>query len=252
LSERLGGRVAIVTGGSRGVGLGIARRLLQEGARVATCSRQKLDAAPAAEGIPGAEARSFHAQCDQKDWDQIDAFVARVVEAWGRLDILVNNAGGSPVSRLAEASPRFHQKVIETNLTGPLWFCLRAHQQMDRQEQGGAIVNISSQASTPAGSPTLAAYGAAKAGLNHLTKSLAKEWGPRVRVNCLSLGHVLTEMHAKYILPRDEEAQRKMFAAVPLRRASLPEEVGDACIFLCSREGEYINGATIPFDGGLA
>jgi NAD(P)-dependent dehydrogenase (short-subunit alcohol dehydrogenase family) len=250
VSGRLEGKVAIVTGGSRGVGLGIARRFLQEGALVATCSRKELDAPPAAEGIPGARERCIHLSCDQKKWEDIDAFVSKVVASFGRLDILINNAGGSPTSRTAETSPNLHKKVVETNLTGPFWFCLRVHREL--AERGGSIVNISSQASAPAGSPTLVAYGMAKAGLNHFTKSLAKEWGPKIRVNCLSLGHVLTEALRREVFANDPERERKAFAAVPLRRAAEPEEVGDACIFLCSREGEYINGATIAFDGGLA
>jgi NAD(P)-dependent dehydrogenase (short-subunit alcohol dehydrogenase family) len=250
MSGRLEGKVAIVTGGSRGVGLGIARRFLQEGARVATCSRKPFDPPPAVEGIPGARERCIHLTCDQKNWEDIDAFVAQVVATWGRLDILINNAGGSPASRTAEVSPNLHKKVVETNLTGPFWFCLRAHREM--AEQGGSIVNISSQASAPSGSPTLVAYGMAKAGLNHFTKSLAKEWGPKIRVNCLSLGHVLTDGLRREVFGNDPERERKAFASVPLRRPAQPEEVGDACIFLCTREGEYINGATIAFDGGLA
>jgi len=250
VSGRLEGKVAIVTGGSRGVGLGIARRFLQEGARVATCSRKPFDPPPAIEGIPGAAERCFHMPCDQKKWEDIDAFVSKVVATWGGLDILINNAGGSPASRTAEVSPNLHKKVVETNLTGPFWFCLRAYHEM--AERGGSIVNISSQASAPAGSPTLVAYGMAKAGLNHFTKSLAKEWGPAIRVNCLSLGHVLTEGLRREVFGNDPERERKAFAGVPLRRPAQPEEVGDACIFLCSREGEYVNGATIAFDGGLA
>jgi NAD(P)-dependent dehydrogenase (short-subunit alcohol dehydrogenase family) len=249
MSGRLEGKVAIVTGGSRGVGLGIARRFLEEGACVATCSRQAFDVTPAAEGIEGADKRSFHMLCDQKDWDSIDAFVSKVVQSFGRLDILINNAGGSPVVKTAETSPRFHKKVVETNLTGPFWFCLRAHPEM--KDAGGSIVNISSQASAPAGSPGLVAYGMAKAGLNHFTKSLAREWGPEIRVNCLSLGHVLTEGLRREVMGNDPERERRAFAAVALRRPAQPEEVGDACIFLCRREANYINGATIVFDGGL-
>jgi NAD(P)-dependent dehydrogenase (short-subunit alcohol dehydrogenase family) len=250
VSGRLEGKVAIVTGGSRGVGLGIARRFLEEGARVATCSRQPVDPPPAALLVPGAADRCLHMACDQKKWEDIDAFVSKVVATFGQLDILVNNAGGSPSNRTAETSPNLHKKIVETNLTGPFWFCLRAQREM--AERGGSIVNISSQASSPAGSPTLVAYGMAKAGLNHFTKSLAKEWGPKIRVNCLSLGHVLTEALRREVFHNDPERERKAFASVPLRRAAQPEEVGDACIFLCTREGEYINGATIAFDGGLA
>ncbi len=246
------GKVVIVTGASRGVGLGIARRFLEAGASVASCSRKEMLPPPFADRIPGGVERAVHWVCDQRDFDQIDAFVTRVVERFGRLDVLINNAGGAPTTSTTEVSPRFHKATIENNLTGPMWFALRAHRQMVTQESGGSIVNISSQASSPAGSPTLVSYGAAKAGLNHLTKSLAKEWGPKIRVNCLSLGHVVTEMWREYIARSDPAIEHKLAAQVPLRRFAQPEEVGDACLFLCSRSGEYVNGATIAFDGGLA
>ena len=272
MTTELHGKVVIVTGGNRGVGLGIARRFLQEGAIVATCSRRTLDAPPAAEGIAGAGERSLHRKCNHRHWPEIDAFVTEVVERFGRLDILVNNAGGAlPLNKMAEVgkipaeasgirlgdidpafvAPLFHKLVIENNLLGPLWFALRAYRQMATQESGGSIINISSGASHPAGSPHLVSYGAAKAGLNHFTKSLAVEWGPKVRVNCIALGPFLTEHMRDLVLPKDEAGQKAYFSAVPLGRAGEPAEVGDVCIFLCSRAAEFINGATIAMDGGL-
>lgn len=272
MTTRLDGKVVIVTGGNRGVGLGIARRFLEAGATVATCSRRNLDSPPAAEGIAGARERSLHRRCNHRHWEEIDVFVAEVVGRFGRLDVLINNAGGAlPLKKVeevgkvpAEASgirlddidpgyvaPLFHKLVIENNLLGPLWFALRAYRQMASQESGGSIVNISSGASHPAGSPHLVSYGAAKSGLNHLTKSLAVEWGPKVRVNCLALGPFLTENMRNIVLPKEEAAQREYFSAVPLGRAGEPEEVGDACLFLCSKAAEFINGATIAMDGGL-
>lgn len=272
MTMKFDGKVVIVTGGNRGVGLGIARRFLQEGATVATCSRRNLDAPPAAEGIEGARQRSLHRKCNHRHWKEIDAFVTEVVERFGRLDILINNAGGAlPLKKVEEVgkvpaeatgirlddidpefvAPLFHRLVIENNLIGPLWFALRAYRQMAQQETGGSIVNISSGASHPAGSPHLVSYGAAKSGLNHFTKSLAVEWGPKVRVNCLALGPFLTEHMRDLVLPKDPAAQKEYFSSVPLGRAGEPEEVGDACLFLCSKAAEFINGATIAMDGGL-
>jgi len=139
---QLEGKVAIVTGTSQGVGVGIARCLLREGARVAGCSRRKLDVLPAAQGIEGAQERSVQWVCDQGDWRQIDRFVKRVVDHFGRLDILINNAGGTIptphvedvpefVARI-QGAPRsddsfertvlFHAFSIQNNLTSPLWF----------------------------------------------------------------------------------------------------------------------------------
>ena len=268
---QLDGKVAIVTGTSRGVGVGIARRFLEEGAAVAGCSRRPLDSMPAATGIPGAADRSVQWVCDQGDWTEIDRFVGRVVEHFGRLDVLVNNAGGTMPIPHAENVPEriakisgtpvsdspfgrtalFHAFAIQNNLISPLWFALRAYQTMATQNGTGSIVNISSGASHPAGSPTLVSYGAAKAGLNHFTRSLAEEWGPKVRVNCLALGPTMTNNFQSFVLPADDPEGREYFRNVPLGRAGTPDEVGATCVFLCSGQADYINGTTIEIDGGM-
>jgi NAD(P)-dependent dehydrogenase (short-subunit alcohol dehydrogenase family) len=278
----LEGKVAIVTGTSRGVGVGIARRLLEAGASVAGCSRRPLPALPAAAGLDDAGLRSAQWVCNQEDLHQIDEFVARVVDRFGRVDVLVNNAGGTVPTPLVEdvpalvaklqGAPRsqdafertalYHAHAIQNNLTSPLWFALRVARQMLLQDGTGSIVNISSGASHPAGSPTLVSYGAAKAGLNHLTRSLAEEWGPKIRVNCLALGPTMTENFRRLVLgslrspstlgsPGDGEAGADYFANVPLRRAAEPEEVGNAVVFLCAGRADIINGTTIEMDGGM-
>jgi NAD(P)-dependent dehydrogenase (short-subunit alcohol dehydrogenase family) len=267
---QLDGKVAIVTGTSRGVGVGIARRLLEEGATVVGCSRRELPALPAAAGVDDAGERSAQWVCDQTELRQVDAFVARVVKTFGRLDVLVNNAGGTVPTPAAEDVPEliakiqrtpksddpfertalFHAAAIQNNLTSPLWFALRAARQMLEQAGTGSIVNISSGASHPSGSPTLVSYGAAKSGLNHLTKSLAQEWGPKIRVNCLALGPTMTENFRRLVLGGDG-AGEEYFANVPLRRAGEPQEVGNAVVFLCSGAADVINGATIYMDGGM-
>jgi NAD(P)-dependent dehydrogenase (short-subunit alcohol dehydrogenase family) len=268
---QLDGKVAIVTGTSRGVGVGIARRLLMEGAAVAGCSRRPLDSMPAADGVDGAGERSVQWVCDQSDWAQIDEFVGRVVEHFGRLDILVNNAGGTLPVPSADDVPEllckisgtpandnafgrtalFHAFAVQNNLVSPLWFAIRAYRAMAAQDGTGAIINISSGASHPAGSPTLVSYGAAKSGLNHLTRSLAEEWGPKVRVNCLALGATMTDNFQTFVLPDDDPEGAEYFKNVPLRRAGTPDEVGAACVFLCSGQADYINGTTIEIDGGM-
>jgi NAD(P)-dependent dehydrogenase (short-subunit alcohol dehydrogenase family) len=267
---QLDGKVAIVTGTSRGVGVGISRKLLEEGATVVGCSRRELPALPAAEGIDDEGKRSAQWICNQEDIGQIDAFVQRVVDTYGRLDILVNNAGGTlPVpapedvppllSKLGgapaaeddfERSALFHAYAIQNNLTSPLWFALRAARQMLEQDGMASIVNISSGASHPAGSPTLVSYGAAKSGLNHMTKSLAQEWGPKIRVNCLALGPTITDNFRKFVLGKQERAE-DYFRNVPIRRGGEPEEVGDTVVFLCSGRVDVINGTTIEMDGGM-
>jgi NAD(P)-dependent dehydrogenase (short-subunit alcohol dehydrogenase family) len=267
---QLEGKIAIVTGTSRGVGVGISRKLLEEGATVVGCSRRELPGLPAAQGIDDDGKRSAQWVCNQEDVGQIDAFVQRVVDTWGRLDILVNNAGGTLPVPVVEHIPAllakidgapasdddfertalFHAHAIQNNLTSPLWFAVRAARQMLRQDGTGSIVNISSGASHPAGSPTLVSYGAAKSGLNHLTKSLAQEWGPRIRVNCLALGPTITEGFRNFVLGKQERAD-EYFRNVPIRRAGEPEEVGEAVVFLCSGRADVVNGTTIEMDGGM-
>jgi NAD(P)-dependent dehydrogenase (short-subunit alcohol dehydrogenase family) len=267
---QLDGKVAIVTGTSRGVGVGISRRLLEEGATVVGCSRRALPRLPAAEGLDDDGKRSAQWVCNQEDIGQIDGFVQRVVDTYGRLDILVNNAGGTlpvPVPEDVPAllaklggspaadddfarSALFHAYAIQNNLTSPLWFALRAARQMLQQEGGASIVNISSGASHPAGSPTLVSYGAAKSGLNHMTKSLAQEWGPKIRVNCLALGPTITDNFRNFVLGKEERAE-DYFRNVPIRRGGVPEEVGDTVVFLCTGRVDVINGTTIEMDGGM-
>ncbi|HKA14702.1 MAG TPA: SDR family oxidoreductase, partial [Myxococcota bacterium] len=268
---QLDGRIAIVTGTSRGVGVGISRRLLEEGAVVIGCSRGPLSALPAAAGLDDDGKRSAQWVCDQSDAAQIDALVRRAVERFGRIDVLVNNAGGTVPTPLAEDVPAliakiqgapahgddwtrtalFHAYAIQNNLISPLWFSLRVARQMLTQDGVGSIVNISSGAGHPAGSPTLVSYGAAKCGLDHLTKSLAQEWGPKIRVNCLALGPTVTENFERLVLGGDPAERERYFENVPIRRAGQPEEIGNAVVFLCSGQADTINGTTIYTDGGM-
>ncbi|MBH0778461.1 SDR family NAD(P)-dependent oxidoreductase [Nocardia bovistercoris] len=265
----LHGKVAVVTGTSRGVGVGIAHELLRAGATVIGCSRGELPGLPGAEDIAADRAHQW--VCDQGNIDSIDGFVTRVVDTFGRIDILVNNAGGTVPTPAVEAVPElvqriqgapraedeftrtalFHAFAIQMNLTSPLWFAVRVYRQMRTQSGMGSIINISSGASHPAGSPTLVSYGAAKSGLNHLTRSLAEEWGGHARVNCVALGPTMTDNFQSFVLPSDDPDGREYFAKVPLGRAGTPAEVGRTCVFLCSGAADYINGTTIEIDGGM-
>ena len=266
----LEGRIAVVTGTSRGVGVGIAHELLREGATVIGCARSELPGLPGVEGIDGGVERSRQWVCDQSDVEAIDAFVERVVREFGRIDILVNNAGGTVPAPECEDIPElvqriqgtpaaeegfrrtaaFHQWAVQMNLLSPMWFAIRVYRQMKTQDGTGSIVNISSGAGHPAGSPSLVSYGAAKAGLNHLTRSLAEEWGPRARVNCLALGPTMTDNFRAFVLGEDVDGA-EYFAKVPLGRAGTPQEVGRAVVFLCGDRATYINGTTVEIDGGM-
>jgi NAD(P)-dependent dehydrogenase (short-subunit alcohol dehydrogenase family) len=249
MSEKfdVSGKVAIVTGGNVGIGLEIARTYLREGACVLTCSRRDYPAPPAAEGVEGAAGRIVHMTCDVREPEQVDAVVQRTVDEFGRLDILVNNAGGSPWTSSTTASPRFFAAIIAINLTGLMVFSQRANNVMQTQDDGGTIINISSVAGLVA-SPFSAAYGAAKAGVINVTRSFAAEWGPKVRVNCIAPGLILTE-GADFLAPT-EEAKEAAAAAIPVKRIGLPADIADVVHFLSSPAARYINGETVVVDGG--
>jgi NAD(P)-dependent dehydrogenase (short-subunit alcohol dehydrogenase family) len=244
------GKAVIVTGGSQGVGLGISRGFLRRGASVVTCARTPFEQCPAAESDDEI-ARSLHVAADIRDDAQIDRVIGATVERFGRVDVLVNNAGGQPPADIATASPRFLRAIIELNLTAPMVFAAKAYAVMAKQESGGCVINISSQASMPGGGGgSLVPYGAAKAGLNHMTRSLAVAWGRTVRVNCVSLGWVETEAMAGLLLPENREQWATTLERIPVGRMGTPDDIGGICAFLASDEASYINGTTIWADGG--
>lgn len=231
----LTGTVVLVTGGVRGVGKGIADVFLAHGARVVTCARH--EAATNAEFV----------QCDVRDEAQVNALIDGIVEKHGRLDVVVNNAGGAPFAPAADASPRLHDKIVQLNLLAPLLVSQKANAVMQNQKAGGSIVMISSVSGTRA-SPGTAAYGAAKAGLDNLTASLAVEWAPKVRVNALDVGMVRTEQaHLHY---GSEAAIDAVGKTVPLGRLAEPSEVGACAAFLASGLASYVSGATLRVHGG--
>jgi NAD(P)-dependent dehydrogenase (short-subunit alcohol dehydrogenase family) len=248
--SELDGKVVIVTGGSQGVGLGIARSFLDAGASVVTCARTPFDVPPAARD-EAQLARCAHVVADIRVDDDIDRVVATAVDRFGRLDVLVNNAGGQPPADIATASPRFIRAIVELNLTAPMVFAQKAYAVMNGQDDGGSIINISSQASMPSGGGgSLTPYGAAKAGLNHMTRSLAVAWGRTVRVNCVSLGWVETEAMVDLLLSGDEPQSNDWLQRIPVGRMGTPEDIGGICVFLASDKASYINGTTIWADGG--
>jgi NAD(P)-dependent dehydrogenase (short-subunit alcohol dehydrogenase family) len=228
----LKGRVAVVTGGTRGVGAGIARAFVSAGADVVVCARR-----PPEVPLEGAEFVSL----DVRDPDAVRAFFT----ALPRLDVLVNNAGGGPFRLLADADAERHTRVIALNLLAPLTASLAAHEHLKRSR--GSVVMIGSvSGSRP--SPGSAAYGAAKAGLENLARSMAVEWAPDVRVNTLVVGMVRTELaHLHY---GDEDGIDAVSRTVPLGRLAEPAEIGAAAVFLASDAAAYITGASLLVHGG--
>jgi len=238
----LSGKVAIVTGGTRGLGRAIAEALLAAGCEVAVCGRNEPTTAPRA----GDRSSGFH-RCDVRDSQQASGFVDAVARQHGRVDILVNNAGGSPQAEAATASPRFSEAIIALNLLAPIHLSQAAYRWMSAQEAGGCIINIASIAGTRP-SPGTAAYGAAKAGLLSLTQSLAQEWGPKVRVNAVVVGLVHTELaEATY---GSATSQAAIAATLPLKRLGNGEDVAAAVCYLASPFAAYVSGAQLAVDGG--
>lgn len=238
----LTGRVAIITGGGKGVGRGITERFLEAGADVVICGRSAPDSLPTAAGRT-----AVFLEADVRDVEHIDRVVTDTTNRFGRLDALVNNAGGAPWVDAATVSPRFTEKIIALNLTAPMNFAQRANAVMQEQDEGGSIVTIASVSGTRP-SPGTAAYGAAKAGILSATQSLAVEWAPKVRLNCVVAGMVRTEQsHLHY---GDEDGIARVSATVPLGRLALPTDVGDACVFLASPMSSYVSGASLELHGG--
>ena len=235
-------RVVLVTGGSKGIGRGVAEAFLAVGDRVVVCARQQPETLPHS----GSALADFIA-CDVRDVDAVKALAATVVERHGALDVLVNNAGGAPAAEAATASPRFHESILRLNLIAPLNLAQAANAQMQRQARGGVIVFIGSiSALRP--SPGTAAYGAAKAGLLSLAGSLAVEWAPKVRVVAVSPGLVRTEQsHLHY---GDAAGIAAVSATIPAGRMAEPADVAQACLWVASDAASYFSGGNLLLHGG--
>ncbi|MBF6216690.1 SDR family oxidoreductase [Nocardia abscessus] len=238
----LAGRVVLVTGGVRGVGAGVSKAFLAAGATVVACARRPADAPVEVDG------RAIdYLPCDVRDVDAVHALVDTITARHGRLDHLVNNAGGAPFALAAEASKNFHTKIVELNLLAPLLMAQAANAVMQRQDEGGSIVNVSS-VSGHRPSPGTAAYGAAKAGMDSLTGSLAVEWAPKVRVNSLVVGPVDTELSQLHY--GDQNGVDAVGRTIPLGRMARPDDVGRCAVFLASPLAAYVSGATLLVHGG--
>src|SRR5512142_3103112 len=236
------GRRVIVTGGTKGIGAGVAQGFLRSGAQVMVCGRHEPVSPPAADGRTAA-----FTIADVRDPEQAQRLVAVTADRFGGVDVVVSNAGGSPPAAAATASPRFHARVIELNLIAPLHVAQAANEIMQAQPGGGSIVMIGSvSGSRP--SPGTAAYGAAKAGLHHLVTSLAIEWGPKVRISTVIPGFVATESPAEVY--GDEETAAAIAATVPLGRMATPDDVAAACLYLASSQAAYVSGASLTLHGG--
>jgi NAD(P)-dependent dehydrogenase (short-subunit alcohol dehydrogenase family) len=244
----LSGRVALITGSSRGIGRAIAERMAEAGAKVVVSSR-KLDACEevvAAIRKAGGDATAI--ACNISSKEELQALVARTREVYGKIDVLVCNAAVNPHFGVTQEIPdSAFQKVLDCNIRSNHWLCQMAIPEMAERRDG--VVIIVSSIGGLKGSAALGTYGLSKAADMALARNLAVEWGPKnVRVNCLAPGVVRTDFARA--LWDNPEIYKATIERYPLRRIGEPDEIAGAAIFLAARAGSFITGQTIVLDGG--
>ncbi|MEV6833710.1 SDR family oxidoreductase [Streptomyces sp. NPDC051133] len=238
------GKVAVVTGASRGIGYGVAEALVARGDRVCITGRNEDALKEAVERL-GSD-RVIGVAGKAHDLDHQSEVVERTMEAFGRLDFLINNAGTNPVfGPIADLDLNVARKVFETNVISALGFAQKSWHAWQK-DNGGAIVNIASIAGL-APSPFIGAYGVSKAAMINLTQQLAHEFAPKVRVNAIAPAVVKTKFAQALYEGREEEAA----ASYPLARLGVPSDIGGAAAFLTSEQSDWVTGQTLVVDGGL-
>jgi NAD(P)-dependent dehydrogenase (short-subunit alcohol dehydrogenase family) len=240
------GKGVVVTGGTRGLGRAIAEAFLTAGADVVVCGRHEPEPGSLPTSPDGSRSAQF-VLADVRDAEQARAMVAEATERLGHLDVLVNNAGGSPYSEAAETPPKFFASIINLNLLAAFYCAQAAYNVMAGQPDGGSIIIISSVSGIRP-TPGTAAYGAAKAGLINLTQTLAVEWAPSVRVNCVVAGLLDTGGGVEHY--GGEEGFRRVAATVPVGRMGVPSDITGACLFLASPLAAYVSGSALVIHGG--
>jgi 3-oxoacyl-[acyl-carrier protein] reductase len=243
--KRFEGKVAIVTGASRGIGLGIAERLVEEGAKVVITARKQEALDEAVQHLGGPDvALAVAGKGDDQD-HQADA-IAKTLDTFGRIDLLVNNTGINPVyGPMIELDLDAARKIFEVNVLSALSWTQQVHKAW-MSEHGGSVVNVSSVGGLkPA--PGIGFYGSSKAMLIHVTQELAVELGPDIRVNAVAPAVVKT----KFATALYEGKEEQVASTYPLKRLGVPEDVGGVVAFLLSEDAAWITGQTVVIDGGI-
>lgn len=244
----LEGKTVVVTGGSRGIGLELARLLLEQKARVVICGRKQegLDTATS-ELNAGEDLLAIQAHIAKEE--DVENLFDKTIENFGRLDVLINNVGMNIVTALVDADFSLWQKIIDSNLSGT-FLCSRKAGKIMRDQKKGKIVSISSIAGRRA-APAMGIYGVAKAGIEMMTKVLALELAPfNIQVNAVAPSMVRTKFSQPFWSNKDLYDQ--IVKAIPLGRIAEPKEVAHAALFLCSEASDFITGQTILVDGGAS
>ena len=246
---KLEGRVALVTGASRGIGYAIAEALAQEGADVAlndlAVTQETEDVKTCIEEMGR---RAMTAQADVADQEQVQSMVDRVVREWGHIDILVNNAGICDFMPFGEITREVWERTIGVDLSGSFYVAQAVARQMVKQGRGGKILQITSIGAY-ASNPTQVHYCAAKGGAELLAKGMALELAPyNIQVNCIAPGTTLTDINREFF--SDPEQRKRYEQRIPAGRLGTPQDIAAAAVFLASDDASYITGTTIVVDGG--
>ncbi|NTJ09585.1 SDR family NAD(P)-dependent oxidoreductase [Rhizobium lusitanum] len=245
----LAGRVAVVTGASRGIGQWITLALAEAGADVCVTARDQYSLSETKEKIEALGRTCITSAQDVTDISSIDETLSTFESITGAVDILVNNAGYEQVSPSLDVDEQLWDKIIGTNLKGAFFWSQGAARRMSRQPRGGSIINLCSLTSY-VGIPTAVPYGSSKSGLLGMTRALSAEWAPLgIRVNAVAPGYFRTAMTEGFY--QDEGWSAKMLDKIPQKRFGDGSDIGGAVIFLASGASAYITGQCIPVDGGF-
>ena len=248
--DRLKGKVAIVTGSTSGIGVGIAKLFASEGAKVVICGRRQEKGQAVVDEIVSAGGEAFYHFMDITVIESIDQLMADTVEKYGKIDILVNNAAnvGLKDGRVDELTLEMWDAVFQSDVRGTFYATKCVLPYMTKDEQGGSIINIGSMASC-GGDLGSTAYACAKAGVDMLTQSTALQYGKQnVRCNCVRPGLIVTPQNAAYV----PQALKDIFLSnICVNRYGCPEDIGHMCVYLASDESAYVTGQIVNVDGGL-
>jgi 7-alpha-hydroxysteroid dehydrogenase len=241
---RLDDRVAVVTGAGRGIGAGIARAYAEAGAHVVCAARTRAEIEAVAAEVRALGRRALAVECDVLQRAQLEALVEKTLAEFGRVDLLVNNAGGAPPRPALRTSEKMFEEALRFNVTSAFLLARLALPHL--LERGGAIVNVSSAAGRLV-QPGFVAYGTAKAALSFMTRQLAAEFAPRVRVNAIAVGAVETSALAPFL---SEEVRAKLSERTPMGRIGRVEDVALAALYLASPAADWVTGKVLEVDGG--
>jgi NAD(P)-dependent dehydrogenase (short-subunit alcohol dehydrogenase family) len=242
----LTGKVAVVTGGSRGLGRSISLAYAEAGADVVVTSRDIETCKEVARGVEALGRKALPFSCHVGRWEQLPGLVQAAYDTFGRIDILVNNAGKSPLyPTLMDVSEQMWESVFDINLKGSFRLATLIGTRM-YEGDGGSIINVSSIGSVRPDAH-IVPYSAAKAGLNAMTIALSKAWGPKVRVNCIMPGAFLTDVTKAWDMPAHEARWKE---SLPMRRGGDPDEIVGAALYFASDAASYTTGVVMAVDGG--